>query len=229
MRRTNAKLYDLLEYIDDCQKRDYYSPSIREMCDYIGVSSTCTVAYYIKKLCDIGLLSKENLKSRALKILKPKEEWAKILNISSTNFIKCDFSLPTIESDAEIADTKFIPVPLIGKVTAGLPILAHEEYDDVYNLPYSLFCKHDLFMLNVKGESMIKAGINDGDKIVVTKQNTADNGDIVVALVEDSATVKRFYKENGRFKLQPENDTMQPIYCDEVTILGKVVGLIRQF
>ncbi len=227
MRKTNVTLYNLLDYIDTCQKTGYFSPSIREMCEYIGVSSTCTVAYYISKLCELGLLGKDNLKSRALKILKPKEEWSKVLNVKGADFIKYDFHLPTIESDDEVSDTKFIPVPLLGKVTAGVPIFAHEEYEDIYNLPYALFCKHDLFMLRVKGESMINAGIYDGDKIVVTKRAVAENGDIVVALIDDSATVKRFFREGTHFRLQPENDTMEPIICSEVIILGKVIGLIR--
>lgn len=224
MRNTKFKLYDLLEFINDCQMRDYRSPSIREMCDYIGVKSTCTVAYYIGKLSDIGLISKESLKSRALKILKPKSEWAKVLNININDLNKKRSPLP--KNDFECAKSS-IAVPLVGKVTAGTPILAFEEYDDVYNLPYNLFNQDDLFMLNVKGNSMINAGIYDGDRIVVRKQSTAQNGEIVVAMVDDSATVKRFYRENGEFRLQPENDTMSPIICKTVTVLGKVVGLIR--
>lgn len=225
MKRLNEKLYKLLEYIDDCQKSQYYNPSIREMCERLGVSSTCTVAYYITKLCDCGLLEKDKLKSRALKIVKPKSEWANVLGLKSVKIINCNDTVNNVRFDN--VQSKSISVPLIGKVTAGIPILAHEEYDEVYNLPYALFSKSDLFMLNVRGESMINAGIFDGDKIVVEKRSSADNGDIVVALVDDSATVKRFYKEDGRFRLQPENDTMQPIYCNDVTILGKVIGLIR--
>lgn len=228
MRCTNEKLYILLDFINDCQKTKYMTPSIREMGEFMGKVSTCTVIYYLEKLTELQLIERAGSKKRNLTILKPKNEWAKILNVKGTNFIACDFSLPKIESDDEVAETKFISVPLIGKVTAGKPILAHEEFEDVYNLPYSLFCKHDLFMLRVKGESMINAGINDGDVLVVTKQTTANNGEIVVALIDDSATVKRFYKENGHFRLQPENDSMQPIICNDVQIMGKVIGLIRQ-
>ncbi|MBQ8468800.1 MAG: transcriptional repressor LexA [Clostridia bacterium] len=122
-------------------------------------------------------------------------------------------------------------VPLVGRVAAGEPILAEQNIEDYFELPTNLFDynNEELFMLNVKGESMIKIGINNGDKIIVKKQNTANNGQIVVALVDDSATVKRFYKENGYYRLQPENDTMEPIIVGEVSILGIVVGLIRKY
>lgn len=225
MRNTNKRLYDLLNYINECQQTNYYNPSIREMCEKCGVSSTCTIAYYIKKLINLGLLSKEDLKSRALTILKPKEEWNTILNIKDNEFSPETYTT-NLKSNSN--EQRTICVPLIGKVTAGIPIWAHEEFEDCYELPYSLFNKNDLFMLNVKGESMINAGIFNGDQVVVEKQSTAENGEIVVALVDDSATIKRFYKENNQFMLKPENDTMKPIYCNDVQILGKVVGLIRK-
>lgn len=118
-------------------------------------------------------------------------------------------------------------IPLIGTVAAGQPIFATENYEDFYSIPGNFFSGEDLFMLNVHGDSMIKIGMFDGDKIVVKKQETADDGDIVVALVEDSATVKRFFKRDGKIVLHPENDTMDDFIFDEVTILGKVVGLLR--
>ena len=126
---------------------------------------------------------------------------------------------------------EFNGVPLIGKVAAGEPILAEQNIEDYYELPSNLFDykNNELFLLNVQGNSMINIGINNGDKIVVKKQNTANNGQIVVALVDDSATVKRFYKENGYYRLQPENDEMQPIIVSEVEILGIVVGLFRKY
>lgn len=120
-----------------------------------------------------------------------------------------------------------VKIPLIGTVAAGEPIFAQENYEDFFSVPSNLFGSDDLFMLTVKGESMIKIGMFNGDKIIVKKQQTADNGDIVVALVEDSATVKRFFKKNGKFILHPENDDMEDFVFDEVSILGKVVGLIR--
>ena len=122
---------------------------------------------------------------------------------------------------------KVVNVPLIGTVAAGQPIFASENYEDMYSIPNNFFMGEDLFMLNVKGDSMINIGMFDGDKIVVRKQETADNGDIVVALVDDSATVKRFFKRNGEIILHPENDDMQDFVFKDVQILGKVVGLMR--
>ena len=122
---------------------------------------------------------------------------------------------------------KVVNVPLIGTVAAGQPIFASENYEEMYSIPNNFFMGDDLFMLNVKGDSMINIGMFDGDKIVVKKQETADNGDIVVALVEDSATVKRFFKKNGEIILHPENDDMQDFVFKEVKILGKVIGLMR--
>ena len=122
-----------------------------------------------------------------------------------------------------------VNIPLIGTVTAGQPIFAYENYEEFYSFPAGSFSGSDLFMLNVEGTSMIDAGICNGDKIVVRKQQTADNGDIVVALIDDSATVKRFFRRGNHFVLHPENETMQDIIVEELTILGKVVGLIRSF
>ena len=118
--------------------------------------------------------------------------------------------------------------PLVGTITAGQPILAYENIEGTYPIPSDLFGSGEMFLLRVKGESMINDGIYDGDTIVVKKQPTADNGEIVAAMIDDSATVKRFYKENGKFRLQPANDSMQPIICDQVEILGVVVGLMRK-
>ncbi|MDE5729700.1 MAG: transcriptional repressor LexA [Clostridia bacterium] len=123
--------------------------------------------------------------------------------------------------------SKSVSVPLVGTVAAGAPILATENYEGFYSLPENFFSGEDLFMLSVQGSSMIKIGMLDGDKVVVKKQETAENGDIVVALVDDSATVKRFYKRDGKFILHPENDDMEDFVFDEVSILGKVVGLLR--
>lgn len=122
-----------------------------------------------------------------------------------------------------------INIPLIGTVTAGQPIFAYENYEDYYSFPAGSFRGSDLFMLNVQGTSMIDAGIFDGDKIVVRKQSTAENGDIVVALIDDSATVKRFFRRDGKFILHPENESMADIVVEELSILGKVIGLVRSF
>ena len=123
--------------------------------------------------------------------------------------------------------SKTLSVPVLGTVAAGQPIFASESYEGYVSLPDNFFSGDDLFILNVQGSSMIKIGMFDGDKVVVRKQENADNGDIVVALLDDSATVKRFYRENSQIRLQPENDTMEPIYATDVQILGKVVGLLR--
>ena len=123
--------------------------------------------------------------------------------------------------------SNIVNVPLIGTVAAGQPIFAQENYEDAYSIPTNFFSGEDLFMLTVKGDSMINIGMFEGDKIVVKKQQTADNGDIVVALVEDSATVKRFFKRNGKIILHPENDEMEDFIFDDVSILGKVIGLMR--
>ncbi len=120
-----------------------------------------------------------------------------------------------------------VSVPLVGTVAAGQPIFADENYEGYYSLPTEFFGSDDMFMLTVKGDSMIKIGMFDGDKIIVKKQNTADNGDIVVALVDDSATVKRFYRRDGKIILHPENDSMSDFVFDDVSVLGKVVGLMR--
>lgn len=122
-----------------------------------------------------------------------------------------------------------VKIPLIGEVAAGEPIFAQENYEDFFSVPSNLFGNDDMFMLTVKGDSMIKIGMFNGDKIIVKRQETADNGDIVVALVDDSATVKRFYKRDGKFILHPENDDMEDFVFDNVSVLGKVVGLIRSF
>lgn len=120
-----------------------------------------------------------------------------------------------------------VKIPLVGTVAAGEPIFAQENYEDYFSVPSNMFGNDDMFMLTVKGDSMIKIGMLNGDKIIVKKQETADNGDIVVALVDDSATVKRFFKRDGKFILHPENDDMEDFVFDEVSVLGKVVGLIR--
>ena len=169
-----------------------YAPCVREICEACNLKSTASAFYIINRLCERGLLTKSNVKRRAL-------------------------SLPS----------KTVTVPLVGTVAAGQPIFATENYDGYYSLPENFFSGEDLFMLNVKGSSMIKIGMFDGDKVVVKRQETADNGDIVVALVDDGATVKRFFKRDGKIILHPENDDMDDFIFDDVSILGKVVGLIR--
>ena len=170
------------------------------MCRAIKVSSTSTISYYLNKLENNGLIKKSPNKNRALEIV------GETINFSD-----------------------YVKIPMVGKITAGEPILAVENTEEYFLASPSLFRGDGLFILTVSGESMINAGIFDGDKIVIRQQSSAENGEIVAALIDGMATVKRFYKEDGRYRLQPENDAMGPIYTDHVEILGKVIGLIRKF
>ena len=210
MARNNQKIEHILEFIAKYSKENGFPPSIREIQDKFNFKSTSTVSYYLKKLESRGDLLNKGRKNRALTVTPTYyEEHPDIL----AKTLKDDFQL----------------VPLIGTIAAGQPILAQENYDESYLIPTNLFRNRgeDLFMLTVHGESMIDAGIFNGDKIVVRSQHTAENGEIVVALVENSATVKTYYKESNRIRLQPENSSMQPMYFDNITILGKVIGLVR--
>ena len=197
--KTEAKLMQVLEFISNFSNENGYPPSVREMCSELGISSTATIHYYLKKLTDEGYIKKADFKNRCIEIV-------------NNPFKKDDCG-----------------IPVVGKVAAGLPITAVENIEDYVKLPNGMFRGNELFILNVSGESMINAGIFDGDQIVVRQQATANNGEKVVALIDDSATVKTFYKENGHIRLQPENDTMDPIIVPDCTILGVVVGLIRKY
>lgn len=221
-KNLNSTMLNLMGYIKDFQMENSYFPTVREMAKFLNVKSTCTISYYIEKLCEKGLLKKHNSKSRALEILMDESKWSDILQVKIPNSTKISF-----RNSSSFYHEDTIDIPLVGTVTAGQPILAVEEYGNKWTLPYEIFNKNNLFILDVQGESMINAGILNGDKIVVLKQNIANNGEIVVALIDDSATVKRFYKENGLIRLQPENDSMSPMYFENVVILGKVIGLIR--
>lgn len=189
----------ILEYIKSEIQTKGYPPSVREIANAVGLKSTSTVHGHLTRLEKKGLLHRDAMKPRAMEV------------IGDPNFVR----------NATTA------IPVVGRVTAGQPILAEENVDEYIPIPDAMLGDGEHFILLVKGESMIQAGIMDGDYVVVRKQQEANNGDIVVAMIEDSATVKRFYKENGHFRLQPENPTMDPIYTDEVTILGKVVSLYR--
>lgn len=203
----------LLDYIKTHLKKYGYPPTIREMCRAVKVSSTSTIAYYLTKLENNGLIKRNPNKNRALEVIEQEQD-------------KTIYNVSNIQSYDE---SSFLKIPVLGKITAGEPILAVENVEEYFMVSPNLFRGEGLFMLTVSGESMINAGIFDGDKIILKQQNYAENGDIVAALLDGSATVKTFYKEANRFKLQPENDTMQPIYADELDILGKVIGLVRKF
>ncbi len=204
-----SKEEQLLDYIKSYQNEFGFPPTVREMCKAIKVSSTSTIFYYLNKLENSNKIKKNPNKNRALEIV--------------------DSGVASIKTISMDTNENLTRIPVLGTVTCGDPILAVQTSEEYFMVSPTLFRGEDLFMLTAKGESMINAGIYDGDKIVLKQQSYADNGDIVAALIEDSATIKRFYKENGRYRLQPENDTMEPIIVDNVTILGKVVGLVRKF
>jgi len=188
----------ILDYIHNFFKEKGYPPSVREICAATNLKSTATVHGYLVQLEKKGYIKRDPQKPRAIEIM----------NI--------------------VASKDLVDVPLIGKVTAGEPILAQENIENVFPLPKDMLPDAEVFMLSVKGDSMINAGILSGDYVLVQPTSTAENGDIVVALLEDEATIKRFYKENDYIRLQPENPSMTPIMVKDLKILGKVVGLFRR-
>ena len=214
MSKVTEKDFQIMDFIYEQIEIKGYPPSVREICDAVGLTSTATVHARLKKLENMGYIVKESSKNRSMRLI---------------NYIPKGSSVLKNISDAY--DDKYLEVPVYGKVTAGVPITAVQQQDcDTFPLPMDFAHNKDIFMLKVSGESMINAAILDGDYIIVQQQPTASNGDIVVALVNgDEATVKTFYKEKGHFRLQPENDTMDPIIVDEVSIIGKVVGVFRKF
>lgn len=201
---VNKSQERILSYIQTAIAERGYAPTVREICDAVGLSSTSTVHGHLRRLEKKGLLHRDAMKPRAMGLSK---------------------ELADLQ---EYGDEQVCRVPVVGNVAAGQPILAEENIEDRLALPSDFVGEGEHFILHVCGDSMIQAGIFHGDYIVVRKQPDAHNGEIVVALVEDSATVKRFYKENGHFRLQPENDSMEPIIVPSVTILGKVVSLLRK-
>lgn len=207
----------ILDFIYMQIEENGFPPSVREIGEAVGLNSTATVHARLKKLEDNGYIEKKSSKNRSIRLV---------------NYTPQNYTPQSSETNAPSVsyhEDKYLEVPVLGRVTAGEPILAVQEYSDTFALPMDFAKNKDLFMLKVRGDSMINAAILDGDYIIVQRQPTAMNGDIVVALVDnDSATVKTFYKEKGHFRLQPENDTMEPIIVEEVSILGKVVGVFRK-
>lgn len=189
-----------------------YAPSVREIGKAVDLKSTATVHGYLAKLEQKGYIKKENQKGRTLRLLKGGDGKAPNKNPQKDYYIS----------------KELVEVPVIGKITAGEPILAVENVTDTFPIPIDFVGNSESFMLTVRGESMIEAGILNGDYILVKKQNTAENGEIVVALIEDEATVKTFYKEKDHIRLQPENSTMDPIIVPDCSILGKVIGVFRK-
>ncbi|MDD4237102.1 MAG: transcriptional repressor LexA [Desulfotomaculaceae bacterium] len=194
-----TKQAEILTVIKDNLRQKGYPPSVREIGQAVGLSSSSTVHGYLKKLEKMGYLRRDPTKPRAIEVLYPGGERVEYVN-----------------------------VPLVGRVAAGLPLLAVENKEELFPLPTHFTGTGEFFMLKVQGESMIEAGILNGDMVVVRQQHDVNNGDIVVALLEEEATVKRFFKEKVRIRLQPENRAMEPIYVNELQVLGKVIGLVRK-
>ena len=200
--KISSKQQEILDCIKESILSKGYPPSVREICDMVKLKSTSSVHSHLETLEKNGYIRRDPTKPRTIEIL---------------------------DDDFNLARRELVNVPIIGQVTAGQPILAVENIDGYFPLPPEYLHNKSSFMLRVKGESMVNVGIFDGDLILVEEQQTAMNNEIVVALVDDSATVKRFFKEDGHYRLQPENDYMDPIIVDEVSILGKVIGLFRSF
>ena len=199
--KLSQKQSEILDYIKQCILSKGYPPSVREICEAVNLSSTSSVPSQLKTLEAKGYIRKDPTKPRTLEIVG--------------------------DDDFNLSRREIVNVPLLGQVAAGQPLLANQNIENYIPLLPEYLPNGDCFMLRVKGESMINAGIFDRDLLIVEQTSTARNGDIVVALVDDSATVKTFYKEMNHIRLQPENDTMDPIIVQDCSILGRVVGLIR--
>ena len=199
--RITQKQSEILEYIKAQILNKGYPPSVRDICQAVDLKSTSSVHAHLETLEKNGYIRRDPTKPRAIEI---------------------------IDDNFNLTRREVVNVPLVGRVAAGEPILAVENVVSYFPIPSEYMPNEDVFMLTVKGESMVNVGIYDGDNIIVSKANTARNGEIIVALVDDSATVKRFYKEDGHIRLQPENDFMAPIIVDDCQILGKVFGVFRK-
>lgn len=216
MNRLKERQLRILRYMKEEIKTKGYPPTVREICSALGIKSTSTVHKDIETLVKAGHIIKDPSKPRALMVVDHDEN--QMQSGSAPDYA------------AEVSET--VEIPVVGRIAAGTPILASENVEDHFPVPARFLHGQNNFMLSVRGESMIEAGIMDGDYILVEQQNTANNGDIVVAMIdgfENEATVKTFYKENGYIRLQPENSSMSPIIVNDVTILGRVRGVFRYF
>lgn len=198
--KISAKQQEILDYIKEEILKRGYPPAVREICEAVNLRSTSSVHSHLETLEKNGYIRRDPTKPRAIEI--------------------CD-------DNFQMVRTEMVSLPVVGQVAAGTPILAEENIDSYFPVPAELVPQGESFVLKVKGDSMINVGIFNGDQIFVNACNTAHNGDTVVALIDDSATVKTFYKEDGHIRLQPENDTMDPIIVDDCQILGKVFGVFR--
>ena len=200
--KITPKQQEILDFIKSEILSKGYPPAVRDICEAVHLKSTSSVHSHLETLEKNGYIRRDPTKPRAIEIM---------------------------DDSFNLSRREVVNVPMVGTVAAGQPILAQEHIEGYFPIPAEYKPNTDCFMLKVKGESMINAGIFDGDYIMVRQQNVASNGEMIVALVDDSATVKTFYKENGHYRLQPENDSMDPIIVDDVQILGKVCGVFRIF
>ena len=199
--KITSKQQEILEYIKNTILKKGYPPTVREICEAVRLKSTSSLHSHLETLERNGYIRRDPTKPRAMEIL---------------------------DDTFGLTRREMVQVPMIGTVAAGQPILAEENIEDYFPIPAELLPNSQTFMLRIKGNSMINVGIFDGDQVIVEQTSTADNGDIIVALIDDSATVKRFYKEDGHYRLQPENDEMDPIIVSELNVLGKVIALFRR-
>jgi len=200
--RISNKQNEILEFLKSQIINKGYPPAVREICEAVKLKSTSSVHSHLETLEKNGYIRRDPSKPRAIEI---------------------------IDDEFNLTRRELVNVPIIGTITAGQPILAVENIDSYFPIPSEYMPNHDTFMLKVKGDSMVNVGIFNGDKILVQRQTYAKNGDFVVALIGDEVTVKTFYKESGYYRLQPENDTMEPIIVPNLDIQGKVIGLFRMF
>lgn len=205
MEDLTARQQEILNYIKTEVQKKGYPPSVREIGEAVGLSSSSSVHAHLEKLEEMGYLRRDPTKPRAIEVLSDGSTIAPYSSINNLQY-----------------------VPVVGSVTAGAPILAEQNVEEYFPLPKDFSRAEDVFMLKVRGDSMVNAGIFDGDMVIVNKEPTAKNGDIIVALLGEEATVKRFYKETNQIRLQPENEKYDPIFTTDLQVLGKVVGLIRK-
>lgn len=198
--KITPKQQEILDYIKEEILKRGYPPTVREICETVHLKSTSSVHSHLETLEKNGYIRRDPTKPRAIEI--------------------CDDSFQMVR-------TEMVSLPIVGHVAAGTPILAEQNIEEYFPVPAEVVPSGESFILNVKGDSMINAGIFDGDRVFVNMCNTAENGEIIVAMIDDSATVKRFYKEKDHIRLQPENDTMDPIIVDDCQIIGKVFGIFR--
>ena len=198
--KITAKQTEILEFIKEEILSKGYPPTVREICEHVNLKSTSSVHSHLETLERKGYIRRDPTKPRTIEIL---------------------------DEQFNPARREMTSIPIIGSIAAGQPILAEQNIEDYFPFPADLLPNEETYILRVKGDSMVNAGILDGDRLICEKASTARNGEIVVALIDDSATVKRFYKENGHYRLQPENDSMEPIIVNEVSVIGKVIGVLR--